>query len=641
MKVHATRDRKRAPSSRETQLRREKPARAQGSAGQTELRVVPNGERPARILVVEDSSTQASATQAFLQSVGFEVEVAPDGQAGWDRLVQESFDLILSDVMMPCLSGYELCRRIKDTPETRGLPVILLTELSDTDSILRGLKHGADSYVIKPYDETCLEQRVNRLLRKYSRGGGAPGGEDAARIAAGASPVLPENQTDRMLDYFAATLDDFVRTREREHEGRDSDSSRIASALVRVGGDLLAAGGSSQTMERVCRLTIELLGCDASYTYLLRPERKTCAPVAAVGVKPEDWDLLRAMEIPVANLKPLLGQLEIEGIVQMDSERRTVGGDGIPHSAVDLYILLRSGNETIGFQVAAYRHRASSWVARRKDQIVRSFMPIAALAVNNARLGEELQRANRVKADFVNVVSHELRTPLHVILGYSELLLSGALGTLSGEQQESLHRMHTSASALSDLIGNILDVRRIRDGHLPIRVTATHIAELAAELERELDPYPRPRGLELQWEVEPGLPVVFTDPGKLRVVWKNLVTNAIKFTEAGVVRVGVHANDGGIDFTVSDTGAGIAPDVLPIIFECFRQADSSATRPAGGTGIGLYLVRELLSQLGGRIDVTSAVGRGSTFRAWIPRRCESTDAREAGAGPTLAQFPGG
>lgn len=602
--------------------RRTQPARAAG------------GPLP-RLLVAEDSRTQASELQAVLEAQGFAVEVSRDGQEGWEKLLASPFDLVVSDVMMPRVSGYELCRRIKSTPATQQLPVVLLTALADSDSIIEGLKHGADSYVIKPFDEQCLVNRVRALLDKVARHDGADAA-DSRKETGEASPPPPGDRTERMLDYFAATLDDFVRTRDAEQKTRQSDSARIAGALVQVGGDLAAAGRPSETMERVCRLTMDLLGCDASYSYLLRPERKTYVAEAAAGLAPDDWDLLREIEIPAANLQPLLAQLERDGVVEMDSTCHERLGDGLPRSAADVYILLRSGAETIGFQVAAYRNRPSSRAARRQERLVRSLAPIATLAANTARLGEELQKANRIKYDFVNVVSHEMRTPLHVILGYSDLLLSGALGGLSEQQEESLQRLHTSAASLAGLIGDFLDVRRLQQGYASPRITAVHMTELAGDLRRELDHYPCPETVELQWEVEPHLPVVFTDRNKLKVVWKNLVTNALKFTDAGVVRVRVRSGDGGVDFTVSDTGVGIAPDVLPIIFECFRQGDSSITRPAGGTGIGLYLVRELLAQLGGRIDVDTTVGRGSTFRAWIPLTCEAIETREAATAPAAA-----
>jgi signal transduction histidine kinase len=128
----------------------------------------------------------------------------------------------------------------------------------------------------------------------------------------------------------------------------------------------------------------------------------------------------------------------------------------------------------------------------------------------------------------------------------------------------------------------------------------------------------RKSDLTFDWRIAPELPRLYTDPVKLKVVLKNLITNAVKFTPHGTVVVDVHPRNGGVEFLVADTGIGIKPEILPIIFEPFRQGDASATRHFGGVGLGLYIVRRLLDLLGGTIAVQSEVGHGSTFRVVLP-----------------------
>ena len=120
------------------------------------------------------------------------------------------------------------------------------------------------------------------------------------------------------------------------------------------------------------------------------------------------------------------------------------------------------------------------------------------------------------------------------------------------------------------------------------------------------------------YDVATALPLVHTDAAKLKVVVKNLVANAVKFTERGYIALSAARRDDGVEVAVSDSGIGIAPDALPIIFEAFRQADSSMTRRHGGVGLGLHVVRRLMTLLGGRVAVDSTPGSGSTFRVWIP-----------------------
>jgi two-component system, sensor histidine kinase len=125
-------------------------------------------------------------------------------------------------------------------------------------------------------------------------------------------------------------------------------------------------------------------------------------------------------------------------------------------------------------------------------------------------------------------------------------------------------------------------------------------------------------GSAFVWQVETPLPLIQTDPGKLKVVVKNLISNAVKFTEHGTITIAATAREGGIEIRVTDTGIGIPLEALPVIFEPFRQLESATTHRAKGVGLGLHIVKRLLELLGGKIDVESEVGRGSTFRVWMP-----------------------
>jgi len=144
------------------------------------------------------------------------------------------------------------------------------------------------------------------------------------------------------------------------------------------------------------------------------------------------------------------------------------------------------------------------------------------------------------------------------------------------------------------------------------------VAELLAEIKGEMQGLCKQSGLTCGWQVAPGLPPLYTDPGKLKVVLKNLVSNAVKFTEEGSITVAAEERQGGVEFRVIDTGIGIPAEAWSYIFEPFRQVNGSTARPYGGSGLGLHIVRRLLDVLGGRITVDSVVGQGSTFCVWIP-----------------------
>ena len=245
----------------------------------------------------------------------------------------------------------------------------------------------------------------------------------------------------------------------------------------------------------------------------------------------------------------------------------------------------------------------------------------AALMTSNAALTqakEAAEAADRTKSEFLATVSHELRTPLNAILGYTQLFLADAFGELTSDQLYGLRRVDKNAQELLDLISAVLDVSRLAAGRLPVEIKEVRVAELLQELEAEAQDMWEQTQVKSLWKVQGDLPPLSTDPGKLKVVIKNLVGNALKFTEQGSITVEAQGRYGGIEIAVSDTGIGIAAHELPLIFEPFRQLESSEKRSVGGTGLGLHIVKRLLELLGGEITVESEVGRGSTFRVWLP-----------------------
>jgi signal transduction histidine kinase len=284
--------------------------------------------------------------------------------------------------------------------------------------------------------------------------------------------------------------------------------------------------------------------------------------------------------------------------------------------AAAIIVALRRGNEIIGFHCVGRRHDAP--FTRLEERIARGIAQVASIALENARLVEELERAGRIKSDFVATMSHELRTPLNVIIGYHDLLLEGEFGDLTTAQADRLRRADQSARELLDLINATLDLSRLEARRMPLQVHDVDLAAVVQELDAEIATLRQKPGVRFAWCLPPGLPSLRTDPVKLKVVLKNLIHNAIKFTDAGAVTVTVSTARGRVELEVADTGIGIGPELVAVIFEPFRQADSSSTRSYGGVGLGLYIVRRLLDLLGGGITVESQLGRGSRFRFWVP-----------------------
>jgi signal transduction histidine kinase len=227
--------------------------------------------------------------------------------------------------------------------------------------------------------------------------------------------------------------------------------------------------------------------------------------------------------------------------------------------------------------------------------------------------------ANRAKSELLATTAHELRTQLSVILGYTTLLLDEVFGALAPDQRRTIQRIEVSARELLDLVSAGLDVNRLQADHFPIQRGEVNVAHMLKQVKTETRAVRKQSRLSFVWQIDGGLPPLYTDAGKLKLIITNLTTNAVQFTPKGSVTITAHALDNGVEVTVCDTGVGIPPVALPRIFEPCRLGDPSASGQQKGKGLGLPVVKRLLALLGGMITVESEVGRGSTFRVWLPR----------------------
>jgi len=410
-------------------------------------------------------------------------------------------------------------------------------------------------------------------------------------------------------------------TERQRAEAALADEMQVSAALARVGRELISALDTPVVLDRLCKLTTEVLECDLSHVFRWQPGDQVYVPVSADGLSAEEWEAFRFLHSPRSMLGGLLTRLERDEVVQVEvaKVRAQLPGAVAAQYGVTrtLHAALRRGGEVFGLLTAAYRGRQEPF-SPRQERIARGLAQLGSLALENARLVEELDRANQVKSEFVATMSHELRTPLNVIIGYNDLLLDGGFGAVTVEQRETLERVARNARELLDLINDTLDLSRLEAGRMPLELREVRVGELFAVLDAETREMQRKPGLRFEWKVAADVPPLDTDPVKLKVVLKNLIVNAVKFTEKGDVIVAAQARDGGVELSVTDTGIGIPEGALPVIFEAFRQLDNSTTRAHRGVGLGLYIVSRLLDLLGGRISVESVVGGGSTFRVWLP-----------------------
>ncbi|HET7463363.1 MAG TPA: ATP-binding protein [Longimicrobium sp.] len=232
---------------------------------------------------------------------------------------------------------------------------------------------------------------------------------------------------------------------------------------------------------------------------------------------------------------------------------------------------------------------------------------------------EQLRRANALRAQFMSYMSHEFRTPLDSMLALTGLLLDRVDGELTEEQEKQVAFVRRSARDLLNLVDDLLDTARVDAGKIAMRVTRFSVPDLFNLLRATLRPLLAGETTQLVFEDASGIPLLETDEAKVAQILRNFISNALKFTEGGEVRVAAReVGDGWIALAVADTGIGISPEDCERVFEDFAQVDGALQRRRRGTGLGLPLSRKLAGLLGGRVEVESELGKGSTFTLTVP-----------------------
>jgi signal transduction histidine kinase len=234
----------------------------------------------------------------------------------------------------------------------------------------------------------------------------------------------------------------------------------------------------------------------------------------------------------------------------------------------------------------------------------------------------DAEEANRIKSQFLSNVSHELRTPLNAILGYTSLLLDHVYGSIPTDQREPLEGVKRNADDLIKLVDDVLDLSRIESGKMSLDLAPLDIISLIQDVFIGMKLFVDKKSLQVQWNLEKGLPTIECDASRVRQVLVNLFSNAIKFTHEGGITVSARnrPEKEGIEISIRDTGVGISQEELPRIFDMFHQVDATATREFGGVGLGLAIVKEIVHLLKADIQVESEYGKGSTFTLILPRR---------------------
>ena len=351
---------------------------------------------------------------------------------------------------------------------------------------------------------------------------------------------------------------------------------------------------------------------------------------AVVQVNGEQGDVVATSGQPIARRgsQYLLTGSMVEAVVRRQtlvveehySEKyaETQARTGGPPVGPAIGVPLIAHEQVLGVLAVSRSPQEAPFSAHEVERL-RVIADYASLVLWKALLLEQAQAANTAKATFLSTISHELRTPLTALTGYGELLHDQMFGPLTKGQLDIVERMRSVTQQLAVMIEEILAFSSLEVGREIVRARPMDLVAAARSALGAVEQLARVRGLAIETAIPDEVPTIESDADKVRQILVNLLGNAVKFTERGTVRLAITVGEEEIAFAVTDTGIGIAPENRARLFLPFSQLDTSLTRRHGGTGLGLYISHRLASMLGGRLEMESSPGRGSTFTLLLPR----------------------
>jgi len=550
----------------------------------------PDVEEPTVILLVEDEPSVSDLLQEFLGGHGYAITVASNGLDGARRIPEVRPAVVITDINLPGQSGLEVMRAAKaHDPE---IAVIVITGYASASTAIDALRQGAYDYITKPFDLDEVHQIVER-------------GIATRRLKA----------INRRLVEELRAKNQILEQHEAELQRRVTQATSQMRALYDVGMEI---GEDLELAPRLVRITArgaELAGARGAMLFLRVPELDAFTLGAAHGVTPSHdgspWKL-----DPADALAPAW---DGRGVCRGGP----VSVPGLDDGAGSLLAVpFIAEGET--FAVLALVDKPGGFDAE-DERFLALYASQAAVAMRNSQLYEHTRSLDRLKSEFVAVVSHEIRTPITSIKGAVELLSDDRFFTISDEQAKLLRIAQANTERLLVLISDILDFNRLETSSLPMEIEHQVLAPVVEKAVCAVETMRKERDIHIDVTLAPDLPNLPMDAERVAQVVAHLLANAIKFSPAGGrVEVSAQAEATGVRVAVRDHGEGIPSQDLPKLFQKFSQLDSSATRRAGGTGLGLVLCRSIVEQHGGRMAVESTHGEGSCFSFTLPVAARDT-----------------
>jgi PAS domain S-box-containing protein len=656
---------------------------------------VPAKKEARRVLVVEDNRDMSAFIAHALRSDGFEVSLAFDGREGYDKAVAERPDLVLTDLMMPRMSGDELVRELRQRPELSSTPIVVLTAIADEELRVRLLSEGVQDCLTKPFSVAELQARARNLIaRKLAEDESSRLRGQIFAVSVAAEEIseavasVPEDSVRTVLQTIALNARNLAGA-EYAAAGIGTDPTRPFEICEFVGmspeqaaqlGRPPSAAGLLRLMsteDRSVRLRdlrehpayrslpqhhpemrsflgapIRFRGQVAGTLFLANKrdgaeftadDQQVVEMLAArAGIALETARLYAAEGRAHAWLQAVVDQMP-EGIVLMNAEGRVTVQNravrvitDVKPSAPDRFgnlitlDLRRPSGEPVAPDdmpiVKALVDREITWgeeiIARRIDDRLMPFLVSAAPIVTAGQTlagavmvfqdVSVLKELERTREEWASIIAHDLRQPISVIALRSALL---ERGQLSDEQRNNLRQIHASAERLNRMTSDLMDATLLETRRLQVTLERLDLSRLLRDIAQRLPGAPRTK-LRLPSDCRL---FIRGDAHRLEQVLANLLSNAVKYStpDADIVLEARHA-DGNAEILVTNRGAGIPPDELPLLFERYVRSRAAGTATTRGLGLGLYIARGLVEAHKGRIWAESVPGDVTTFHIVIP-----------------------
>ncbi len=588
------------------------------------------------IVIAEDSPTQAEKLKFLLNSFGYEVAYGINGRQAFELAKKYLPIMIITDIIMPEMDGYELCRKIKADEKLRQIPVVLLTVLTNSKDILNGLECGADNYIMKPYDEKYLLTHLQSITANRH--------------------ILKEDQLKTKIDISFSN---------KEYS--------ISLTRLQILGMLLSTyqGAVSKTRELIN--TQEELNT-LNFTLEQKIKEKTRDLLIEVDAQKQIEEAIKESEHKYRNLieNALVGVFSStsegeftfvnEALVNMLEYPSML--EFTPRKIQSLFI--NNKNNTDFFNVLKKKHQVKNFEAelisgtgKKKIVIInaqlkgKTFSGMIADITDRKEAEEkerkyreklfvakeEAEESNRLKSTFLQNMSHEIRTPINAITGFSGLIADPDLP--DEQKKEFISNISKSSLNLLSLIDNILLIAKLESEKIKIISEKCFLNRTLADIYTSFQKDKNKKGKgSIEFKLKTGNKdldfAVLTDPSRVNQIISNLLSNAFKFTHRGSIEFGYtfssdrekDKNGKEIEFYVKDTGIGLSEDQKEYIFERFRKVENEKEKIYEGTGLGLAISKKLVSLLDGVIWIESEVGKGSTFYFTIPLQVIEKPVRE-------------